>query len=151
MSEARARYPRCVAALERLLASSSPSAASPFRVGPGVLRPPPTVRSPVSSPAPTTSSLATPETGALLGELVDMVLVGADDARSGRPEVRLQFKSDVIGGLHLRLEKADDGLHALFVVPDAATRRAVTDHVDALVAHLRARGFAIVEARLELA
>ena len=86
----------------------------------------------------------------MLGELVDMVLVGADEAKSGRPEVHLQFKSDVIGGLHLRLEKTDAGLHASFLVKDAATRRAVADHVDALVAHLRARGFAVVEARLEV-
>jgi hypothetical protein len=87
----------------------------------------------------------------MLGELVDMVLVGADEAKSGRPEVHLQFKSDVIGGLHLRLEKTDAGLYASFIVKDAATRRAVADHVDALVQHLRARGFAVLEARLEVA
>ena len=79
-----------------------------------------------------------------------MVLVGADDAGSGRPEVHLQFKSDVIGGLHLRLVRNDDSLQARFVVKDAATRRAVADHVDALVAHLRARGFAVSEATLEV-
>ena len=79
-----------------------------------------------------------------------MVLVGADDAKSGRPEVHLQFKSDVFGGLHLRLEKSDAGLHARFIVQDAATRRAVADHVDGLVAHLRGRGFAVVDARLEV-
>ena len=80
-----------------------------------------------------------------------MVLVGADEATSGRPEVRLQFKSDTFGGLHLRLVKSDDGLHATFSVKDAATRRVVVDHVDALVEHLRGRGFAIVDARLEIA
>ena len=80
-----------------------------------------------------------------------MVLVGADESGSGRPEVHLQFKSDVVGGLHLRLEKRDDGLHAQFIVKDAATRRAVADHVDALVAHLRGRGFSVVAARLEVA
>lgn len=79
-----------------------------------------------------------------------MVLVGADEAKSGRPEVHLQFKSDVCGGLHLRLEKGDDGLLASFVVKDAATRREVADHVDGIVEHLRARGFAVTSARLEV-
>ena len=160
MSEAKTRYPRCSAALERLLSSSSSSSTSlppaPFRVGPGVLRPPPAVArqapSSSSSSSPSSSSpTEAPDTGAMLGELVDTVLVGADEAKSGRPEVHLQFKSDVIGGLHLRLEKTDAGLHASFLVKDAATRRAVADHVDALVAHLRGRGFAVVEARLEVA
>jgi hypothetical protein len=156
MSEAKTRYPRCSAVLERLLSSSSDRSSLPqaaFRVGPGVLRPPPVVarQTPPSSPSSASSSSQVPDTGEMLGELVDMVLVGADEAKSGRPEVHLQFKSDVIGGLHLRLEKTDAGLHASFLVKDAATRRAVATHVDALVAHLRARGFAVVEARLDVA
>jgi hypothetical protein len=159
MSEAKTRYPRCSAVLERLLSSSSERSSLPhaaFRVGPGVLRPPPVVarHAPPSSSSSSSSASSTseaPDTGEMLGELVDMVLVGADEAKSGRPEVHLQFKSDVIGGLHLRLEKTDAGLHASFLVKDAATRRAVATHVDALVAHLRARGFAVVEARLDVA
>jgi hypothetical protein len=158
MSEAKTRYPRCSAVLERLLSSSSDRSSLPhaaFRVGPGVLRPPPVVarHAPPSSSSSSSASSTSeaPDTGEMLGELVDMVLVGADEAKSGRPEVHLQFKSDVIGGLHLRLEKTDAGLHASFLVKDAATRRAVATHVDALVAHLRARGFAVVEARLDVA
>lgn len=156
MSEAKTRYPRCSAVLERLLPSSSDRSSLPqaaFRVGPGVLRPPPAVarQTPPSSTLSSSSLAELPDTGEMLGELVDMVLVGADEAKSGRPEVHLQFKSDVIGGLHLRLEKTDAGLHASFLVKDAATRRAVADHVDALVAHLRARGFAVVDARLDIA
>jgi hypothetical protein len=156
MSETKTRYPRCSAVLESLVASSSSPSLPPtaFRVGPGVLRPPPAVArqtpSPSSPPASASSAGETPTTSALLGELVDMVLVGADEARSGRPEVHLQFKSDVCGGLHMRLEKADDGLHASFVVKDAATRREVADHVDGIVEHLRARGFAVTSARLEI-
>jgi len=158
MSEAKTRYPRCSAVLERLLSSTLDRSSLPqaaFRVGPGVLRPPPVVarHAPPSSSSSSSASSPSevPDTGEMLGELVDMVLVGADEARSGRPEVHLQFKSDVIGGLHLRLEKTDAGLHASFLVKDAATRRAVATHVDALVAHLRARGFAVVEARLDVA
>lgn len=90
------------------------------------------------------------DTRALLGELTDMLLVGADDADSGLPEVHLQFKSDVVGGLHLRLVKKPEGLSAVFLVKDAATRREVAAHVDALVAHLRERGFSVLEARLEV-
>jgi hypothetical protein len=154
MSEPDDRYPRCRAALQRLLQTSTtpPSLATGrFRVGPAVLRPPPAVARPASiAKGPPTAPSDTPATSALLGDLVDMVLVGADDTGSGRPEVHLQFKSDVLGGLHLRLEKRDDGLHARFVVDDAATRRAVADHVDALVEHLRSRGFAVSEASLEV-
>jgi hypothetical protein len=84
------------------------------------------------------------DTRALLGELTDMLLVGADDADSGLPEVHLQFKSDVVGGLHLRLVKKPEGLSAVFMVKDAATRREVAAHVDALVAHLRERGFSVL-------
>jgi hypothetical protein len=158
MSDEVDRYPRCRAALEQLLSTSSSlsmaSVPGGFRVGPGVLRPPPALARPLSPSATmattTPPSGPAPQTGELLGELVDMVLVGADDAGSGRPEVHLQFKSDVIGGLHLRLVRNDDSLQARFVVNDAATRRAVADHVDALVAHLRARGFAVSEATLEV-
>jgi hypothetical protein len=69
---------------------------------------------------------------------------------SGLPEVHLQFKAEVFGGLHLRLVKRSDGLVASFGVADAAARRAVAGHVDDLIGRLRARGFAVVAHSLEI-
>lgn len=92
----------------------------------------------------------TPPTSDLLGELLDMVLVGADNADSGAPEVHLQFKAEVFGGLHLKLVKRPAGLEAFFGVADASARRAVAGHVDDLVKHLRQRGFAVVSWSLDV-
>ena len=91
------------------------------------------------------------DTGDLLGELVDMVLVGADDSDSRHPEVHLQFKADVFGGLHLQLQKTPEGLVATFSVADAAARRAVVDQVDGLLVHLKQRGFSIVRHSVDVA
>ena len=157
-------YPHCMATLAQLLTTTTTATTtattSTFRVGPGVLRAP----APLARRAPVADGHdpvadgrgddddddGRRDTGALLGELTDMMLVGADDADSGRPEIHLQFKSDVVGGLQLRLVKKPEGLSAVFIVKDAATRRAVVGHVDALVARLRERGFTVVEARLEV-
>ncbi|OGQ18165.1 MAG: hypothetical protein A2138_27415 [Deltaproteobacteria bacterium RBG_16_71_12] len=88
----------------------------------------------------------------MLGELVDMVFVSADDeASSGRHEVHLVFKAEVLGGLHLKLVRQPDGMHATFVVEDAAARRAVAAHVDDLVRHLRDRGITVTHHAIELA
>ena len=158
-----ARYPHCMATLAQLLTTTTTTATTTatatFRVGPGVLRAPaPLARrapvadghDPVADGRDDDDDDGGRDTGALLGELTDMMLVGADDADSGRPEIHLQFKSDVVGGLQLRLVKKPEGLSAVFIVKDAATRRAVVGHVDALVARLRERGFTVVEARLEV-
>ena len=155
-----ADYPLARAALQELLAekttttatTTTTTTAATFRLGPAVLRAPPaTVRAPVEMPdEDDDDDDDEPATGDLLGELLDMVLVGADDADSGLPEVHLQFKADVFGGLHLRLVKRAAGLDANFIVQDAAARRAVADHVDALVAHLRARGFAVMAHELRV-
>ena len=158
-----ARYPHCMATLAQLLSSktatTATTATATFRVGPGVLRAPaPLARrapvadghDPVADGRGDDDDGGRSAPGALLGELTDMMLVGADDADSGRPEIHLQFKSDVVGGLQLRLVKKPEGLSAVFIVKDAATRRAVVGHVDALVARLRERGFTVVEARLEV-
>lgn len=148
------RYPRAAATLERLLRSSAaPRTAplAPFAIGPAVLREPPTRSDPTSTAAPLDDEPggATEE---LLGELVDMVLVSADDeAGSGRHEVHLVFKAEVLGGLHLKLVRQPDGMHATFVVEDAAARRAVAAHVDDLVRHLRDRGFTVAHHAIELA
>lgn len=156
------RYPLCSAALARLVSGSGsvlPSSIAAFRVGPGVLRAPAPVARRSGRAADDNDDDSDDEdddasgerdTRSLLGELTDMLLVGADDADSGLPEVHLQFKSDVVGGLHLRLVKKPEGLSAVFMVKDAATRREVAAHVDALVAHLRERGFSVLEARLEV-
>lgn len=156
------RYPLCTAALARLVSGSGsvlPSSIAAFRVGPGVLRAPAPVARRSGRAADDNDDDSDDEdddasgerdTRSLLGELTDMLLVGADDADSGLPEVHLQFKSDVVGGLHLRLVKKPEGLSAVFMVKDAATRREVAAHVDALVAHLRERGFSVLEARLEV-
>jgi hypothetical protein len=156
-------YPHCMATLVQLLSATTTTATTTtttttFRVGPGVLRAPAprARRAPVAdghepvAPGRDDNDNKSRDTGAPLGELTDMMLVGADDADSGRPEVHLQFKSDVVGGLQLRLVKKPEGLSAVFIVKDAATRRAVVGHVDALVARLRERGFTVVEARLEV-
>ncbi|MBI1944406.1 MAG: flagellar hook-length control protein FliK [Deltaproteobacteria bacterium] len=153
------RYPRATATLERLL-QASPARPStpltPFAIGPAVLREPPPRAEPmpVGAPLAGPSSSGTPVGGTeeLLGELVDMVFVSADDdAGSGRHEVRLVFKAEVLGGLHLRLVHMPDGMHATFVVEDAAARRAVAAHVDDLVRHLLARGFVVTHHAIELA
>ncbi len=148
--------PATTAALRALLsttASTSTASTAPFRVGPGVLRaPPPAVRKPrdpVSVDDDHDGDGGDVDAD-LLGELTDMVLVGADDAASGRAEVHLQFKAEVFGGLHLRMVKEPAGLVATFVVKDAASRRAVADHVDALVSRLRARGFAVLSHALDV-
>ena len=151
------RYPRAQALLDRLLlAGARPSTSlAPFAVGSSVLRAPPEVALP---PAPRAQPLATDDargqgaTDEMLGELVDMVFVGADQAAgAGHAEVHLVFKAEVLGGLHLRLVKMPDGMHATFVVDDAAARRAVVDHVDELIAHLQGRGFTIASHRVEIA
>ena len=150
------RYPRNVAALAALLAARAAPAAptAPFRVGSAVFRAPPPLRAPPPTRAVVNAGDdgdgADDEVDDLLGELTDMMLVGAGDADSGHAEVHLQFKSDVFGGLHLRLIKKPEGLVAVFHVDDAATRRAVAAHVDALVARLRDKGFVVVDARLEV-
>lgn len=175
MSRASAtRYPLALAALERLVgprpaeARGAPeSVLAPGRLGPAILRPPPDVA------RPTTPAIRHLEEGAaagadgdertedLLGELVDMVFVSADDLEGGSPgdegrrpgqhEVHLVFKAEVLGGLHLRLQKTPEGMHATFVVEDAAARRAVLDHADGLVRHLRERGFRVVGHEVRLA
>ncbi len=152
------RYPLCRSVLTQLLAEREGDAAATttaFRIGPGVLRaPPPRVVRPATSAPPARdddSADGGRDVDDMLGELTDMLLVGANEGKSGHPEVHLQFKSHVFGGLHLRLVKKPEGFSAVFVAEDAATRRAVAGHVDALVDHLRARGFTISEARLETA
>lgn len=147
--------PATTAALRALLSTSTSTASTaPFRVGPGVLRaPPPAVRKPrggIDGDGGVHDDSGGDSDGDLLGELTDMVLVGADDAQSGRAEVHLQFKAEIFGGLHLRLVKEPAGLVATFVVKDAASRRAVADHVDALVARLRGRGFAVLSHALDV-
>ncbi len=147
------RYPRASAALERLLHASpgaAPAPLAPFAIGPAVLRQPPE-RVTASPAVPLDDEPASP-TDELLGELVDMVFVSADDQQgSGRPEVHLVFKAEVLGGLHLKLVHTPEGMHATFVVDDAAARRAVAAHVDDLVRHLRDRGFAVTHHAIELA
>lgn len=156
----RERYPRAAALLERLLAarpsSSSSSAAAlagPFAVGPAVLRAPPPVmrRAEQGKPRKLDASLeGEGGTEEMLGELVDMVFVSADEAHDGNAEVHLVFKAEVLGGLHMKLVKLPDGMHATFVVDDAAARRAVSDNIDGLVARLRERGFTIASHKIEL-
>jgi hypothetical protein len=150
------RYPVAVAALQALLGrgeatTTTSTTLSSFRLGPSVLRAPPAVRARVDVDHDAGSSDDEDDTGDLLGELVDMVLVGADDSDSRHPEVHLQFKADVFGGLHLRLQKTPEGLVASFHVADAAARRAVVDHVDALLARLKQRGFAIARHSVDVA
>ncbi|HEY1100481.1 MAG TPA: hypothetical protein VGF99_16190, partial [Myxococcota bacterium] len=131
--------------------ASTTSSTTAFRIGPGVLRAPPPRRSSPAAPAAVDDDNDTRgDVDDILGELTDMLLVGADEGRSGRPEVHLQFKSDVFGGLHLRLVKQPEGFSAIFVVDDASTRRAVAPHVEALVQRLRDKGFSVVEARLDV-
>lgn len=148
------RYPLAVAALRRLrahVAGGDAAALAAFRLGPAVLRPPPATSSLVRPPAGgVDDARAQSDDTELLGELVDMVLVGADDSTSRVPEVHLQFKADVFGGLLLRLQKQPDGLVANFVVSDAGARRAVAEHVEALLDRLRGRGFPVVRHSIDV-
>jgi hypothetical protein len=152
------RYPVAVAALRALLGRDGTASTEPlasFRLGPSVLRAPPAVsaRADVADVADVADDVDNDadDTGDLLGELVDMVLVGADDSDSRHPEVHLQFKADVFGGLHLQLQKTPEGLVATFSVADAAARRAVVDQVDGLLVHLKQRGFSIVRHSVDVA
>lgn len=148
------RYPLAAEALRLLLGrgdTATSALPASFRLGPSVLRAPPAVRSRAEAAEADEGDDDVDDAGDLLGELVDMVLVGADDSDSRVPEVHLQFKADVFGGLHLRLQKAPEGLVATFSVADAAARRAVVDHVDALLVRLRERGFAIVRHSVDVA
>lgn len=165
-SKGRERYPRAAALLERLLAArgasvgdadgaqGGASATRAFAVGPAVLRaPPPVMRrgGDAARPRKLDESLeGGGSTEEMLGELVDMVFVSADEAQGGNAEVHLVFKAEVLGGLHMKLVKLTDGMHATFMVDDAAARRAVSDNVDGLVAHLKERGFSIASHRIEV-
>lgn len=151
-------YPRAKALLDRLLAERGSAgvqapAGPGFTVGPAVLRAPPeVVLAPHARARPLDDARGEETTEAMLGELVDLVFVGADDVGAqGHPEVHLVFKAEVLGGLHLRLRKMPDGMHATFVVEDAAARRAVIDHIDGLIAHLKGRGFTIASHRVDVA
>jgi hypothetical protein len=144
------RYPKAAAAIAALSSARATTRSLPtaFTVGPGIMRAPPRVqRAPVSTP-PSRNPDEDDDDGAatgtdeLLGELVDMVLVGADET-GGAPEVHLVFKASVLGGVHLRLVKEPEGLRASFLVDDSAGRRAIAAHADDLVARLRDRGFAV--------
>ena len=139
------RYPLAKALLDRMLAArgkAAPWSTAPFAIGPAVLRAPTEVALAPSPPARPFGEIDSTEE--MLGELVDMVFVGADEpGAGGHPEVHLVFKAEVLGGLHLRLVKMPDGMHATFVVENAAARRAVVDHVDGLVDHLKGRGISI--------
>jgi hypothetical protein len=156
------RYPLALAALERLLGSRAArprgdvdeASDAPFAVGPGILRPPPEVQRrarPAARPLEEGAPVDV-DTEEMLGELVDMVFVSADDdAGSGHPEVHLVFKAEVLGGLHLKLVKKSDGMHATFIVEDAAARRAVLASVDGIVTHLKGRGFAVAHHEVQIA
>lgn len=136
-----------------LAAEDTPAPLTATRVGPSILRPPPevAVATHVTKRAiDEHTAHAGPDTEELLGELLDMVFVSADEARSGHHEVHLVFKADVLGGLHLRLEKSPEGMRATFIVEDAAARRALSEHADGIVRHLEARGFKIVAHDMEV-
>ncbi len=126
-------------------------------MGPAVLRAPPDIARQAAGAAPAAledgGDLAPPPPGTeeMLGELVDMVFVSAEESSSGGHEVHLVFKAEVLGGLHMKLKRTPEGMHATFVVEDAAARRAVHDHVDGLVAHLKERGFTIIGHAIEIA
>ena len=148
------RYPKALAALERLLVlygkpALAAAPAGPFVVGPAVLRAPPEVARPAVDVPDAFEDAPPSATDEMLGELVDMVFVSAEE--SGHHEVHLVFKAEVLGGLHLRLRKMPDGMHATFVVEDASARRAVADHVDGLIDHLKGRGFSIAAHSIEVA
>ena len=147
-----------------------------FVVGPAVLRAPPALSRPapaevfgefVPQRGPNPQNIPRPktedsqrtihpdradlDTNDKLGELVDMVLVGsAEDSAGGQPEVHLLFKASVFGGLHLRLRKTPAGMHALFTVEDATSRRLVAAHIDDLVHHLNARGIAVASHEVQV-
>jgi hypothetical protein len=152
------KYPQALAFIERMPfvdARTSPAPAAAFTLGPAVLRAPPAIaRGSDDDLAGLDLEPRIPNEGGatdeMLGELVDMVFVSAED-NGGQHEVHLVFKAEVLGGLHLRLRKQADGMHATFVVEDAAARRAVSDHVDGLVAHLKGRGFTIASHAIEIA
>jgi hypothetical protein len=150
------RYPLALAALERLTAheradGNADAPLKAFSIGPSVLRPSPALSAPPSAPAPLSEDAEAPGDALDPGELVEMLLVGSEEAGSGHPEVHLVFKSDVLGGLHLILVKEPAGMRARFIVQDAIARRTVAAHLDDLVAHLRGRGFSIVSHEVELA
>jgi 4-hydroxyphenylpyruvate dioxygenase-like putative hemolysin len=137
-------YPRARALLARLLGDVS------RKVGPSILRRP---AAPVQQKARPTrndvvETVEAAEHDDLLGELLDMVLVGGDG--EGRHEVHMTFRAEVFSGLQVVLKSEADGLVARFVVEDSASRRAVAAHVDDLVAHLRARNIRVVRHELVL-
>jgi hypothetical protein len=148
----RPRYALAYAAVERLLGETAPQRApapaeppAPFSIGAAIFRPPPAVATPALDPQ---AEQADDEDGApattdeLLGELVDMVLVG-DPEGGAKHEVHLVFKAEVLGGLHMKLEKRPTGLFATFLVDDASSRRMVEGRVDELLVRLRDKGFQV--------
>ena len=140
------RYPLALAAVKRLLGEDAPPPVGPFTIGASILRPPPSVAVPPSRAADdddADDADAEPtDTDALLGELVDMVLVGDPDG-GPKHEIHLVFKAEVLGGLHLRMQRRADGLFCTFLAADPNSRRMVEGHVDELLVRLRERGFKV--------
>lgn len=151
----RDRYPRAAALLEKLAGAAMRPAPAPlaeFSVGAAVFRPPPDVVRSTVKPRKLDESLeGEGVTEEILGELVDMVFVSADESTSNNAEVHLVFKAEVLGGLHMKLVRMPDGMHATFIVEDANARREVANHVDDLVAHLKGRGFSVASHHIEIA
>lgn len=162
---ANSRYPHALKAIAAVLADDALQgtpdarralAGTSFVLGPAVLRPPPALSRPApvevfGEPHRTDGNTGEQDTNDKLGELVDMVLVGsAEDSAGGQPEVHLLFKASVFGGLHLRLRKTPSGMHALFTVEDATSRRLVAAHIDDLVHHLNGRGIAVASHEIQV-
>jgi hypothetical protein len=126
-------------------ANVEPTIQPSFVIGPSVFRAPPEQ---VRAPPP---MLTPPPMGDRLGELVDMVWVNADDAKDAIAEVRLQFKADAWGGVRMSLRREAAGLVARILVDDAAQRRHMEPHAEALKAHLIERGMKVVDVMVVVA
>jgi hypothetical protein len=151
---AEGRYPLAEAALLRLLGDGVPAPPRPgddgeaFSLGPSIMRPPPGIALPPPAAADALEE-DTPRsrTDLLMEDMVEMMLVGDDE---GSQQIHLVFKEEVFGGLHLKLERRDEGLFATFLVDSDNHRRGVQGQVELLLARLRSRGTRIAGHAVEV-
>lgn len=82
---------------------------------------------------------AAPTSEALVASLVREITVQMPP--SGAKSVDIQFDSHTLQGLHVRIQKADSGLHVQFATSSEAISRLLTSNAHALTDALQQRGY----------
>lgn len=80
-------------------------------------------------------------------ELIDFMVYGTDD--EGTPEVHLAFREEVLEGIYLKLRFETAGVRAIFMVRDAAGRRAARAYGPDILARLEQKGMRTTTVEIE--